>query len=302
MGSDGELEVGTQYAESLVDDIALACLHHNHTNLFRFLPELDALLESWTVLAADREWNLAEEWYVDLLEILTATNGGICLLTDIDDYHWNKEAQYQSDEQDLATNRLHRGVVSCWRGDDTGIVCGKRLRQLVLLTLLEKEEIQRLLNFLLTANSLQVLRLVRIAGNLRSSSSLVSLEGAQLSLQGYHEVIETSRDALAHRGKALIIICYQWVLLAGVGDDIVALQLTLIVLGNLLFDTRALDTGISWKKLVLANLTSKIISDILSDGETGIEIHNLLINLGALLHILLCGSLYIRQQVAALEG
>ena len=54
--------------------------------------------------------------------------------------------------------------------------------------------------------------------------------------------------------------------------------------------------------MVLAHLAGEIVSDILGNGEARVEIHDLLIYLGALLHILLCGSLYIRQQVAALEG
>ena len=159
MSSDRKLKVGTQYSECLVDDITLACLHYHLTNLLWFLPELDALLQSWHILAADREWNLAQEWHDELLEILTATNGGVCLLTDIDHDNRNEETQDKGDEHNLATNWCHRVEIACWRGNHTGIISGERLGKLVLLTLLEKEEIQCLLYFLLTTHSLQVLRL-----------------------------------------------------------------------------------------------------------------------------------------------
>ena len=214
MGTDGELEVGAQYSERLVHDVALACLHHNHTNLLRLLPELDALLECWAVLATYREWNLAQERNIQVLQILSATHGGIHVLTHVDDDYRNEESQHEGYEHDVAAHRCHRHVVARRRGDDAGIVGGERLGEFVLLALLEEEEIERLLDLLLATYGLQVLSLVRVACNLGGSGSLVSLKVAQLGLEGYHEVVEAGCDALAHGAKALVVVSHQGVLLA----------------------------------------------------------------------------------------
>ena len=95
MGTDGELEVGAQYSERLVHDVALACLHYYLAHLLRLLPEPDALFEGWAVLATHIIWNLAQEWHDELLEILTATYGRVHTLTDEDNNNRNEEAQSQ---------------------------------------------------------------------------------------------------------------------------------------------------------------------------------------------------------------
>ena len=294
MGTDGELEVGTQYAERLVYDVALASLHYHLAHLLRLLPEPDALLEGWAVLATHIVWNLAQERNIHVLQVLPATHGGIHALTHEDDDYRNEESQHEGYEHDVAAHRCHRLVVARRRGDDAGIVGGECLGKLVLLALLEEEEIERLLDLLLATHGLQVLSLVRIAGNLGGSGSLVCLQGAQLGLEGYHEVVETGSDALAHGAKALVVVSHQWVLLARVSHQVVTLQLTLVVFSNLLLYARALDACIGRQELVLAHLAGEIVSDILGNGEARVEIHDLLVHLGALLHILLCGSLYIR--------
>ena len=302
MRSDGELEVGTQYAECLVHDVALASLHHNLAGFLLLLPELDALLQGRTVLAADIERNLAQEWDGYVLQVLAATNGGVHVFTHEDDDHRNEEAQHECHQQDVAAHRCHRQVAACRRSDDTGIIGGESLGELVFLTLLEEEEIERLLYLLLSAYGLQILSLVRVAGNLRGGTRLVSLQGAQLGAEGYHEVVETGADASAHGSQTLVVIGNQRVLLAGVCHNVVALQLSLVVFSNLLLNARTIDTGIGRQKLVLAHLAYETAADILCDGETGVEIHDLLAHVAALLHILLSCGFYIRQQVGTLEG
>ena len=209
MGTDGELEVGAQYSERLVHDVALSCLHYYLAHLLRLLPEPDALLEGWAVLATHIVWNLAQERNIHVLQVLPATHGGIHALTHEDDDYRNEESQHEGYEHDVAAHRCHRLVVARRRGDDAGIVGGKCLGKLVLLALLEEEEIERLLDLLLATHSLQVLSLVRVAGNLGGSGSLVGLQGAQLGLEGYHEVVETGSDALSHGAKALVVVSHQ---------------------------------------------------------------------------------------------
>ena len=302
MRSDGELKVGTQYAECLVHDVALACLHHNLAGFLLLLPELDALLQGRTVLAADIERNLAQEWDGYVLQVLAATHGGVHVFTHEDDDHRNEEAQYECHQQDVAAHWCHRQVAACRRSDDAGIIGGESLGKLVFLTLLEEEEIERLLYLLLTAYSLQILSLVRVAGNLRGGMRLVCLQGTQLGTEGYHKVVDTCRNTSAHGIQVLVVIGNQRVLLAGVGNDVVALQQSLVVFSNLLLDARTVDTGIGWQHLVLAHSAYETAADILCNGEAGVEIHDLLAQVAALLHILLCCGLYVRQQVGTLEG
>ena len=302
MCTDGELEVGTQYAECLVHDVALARLHHHLANLLLLLPELDALLQGRTVLAADIERNLAQEWDGYVLQVLASTHGGVHVFTHEDDDHRNEEAQHECHQQDVAAHWCHRQVAACRRSDDAGIISGESLGELVFLTLLEEEEIERLLYLLLTAYGLQILSLVRVAGNLRGGLRLVCLQGAQLGAEGYHKVVNTGADASAHGSQTLVVIGNQWVLLAGVCHNVVALQLSFVVFSNLLLDARTVDTGIGRQKLVLAHLACKTTADILCNGEAGVEIHDLLAHIAALLHILLCCSLYVGQQVGTLEG
>ena len=106
MRSDGELEVGTQYAESLVHDVALASLHHNLVGFLLLLPELDALLQGRTVLAADIERNLAQEWDGYVLQVLASTHGGVHVFTHEDADHRNEEAQCECHQQDVAARSL----------------------------------------------------------------------------------------------------------------------------------------------------------------------------------------------------
>ena len=302
MAADHELQVGAEHAECLVDDVALARLHHDAAHLLALLPELDALAERGTVLAAEPIGYLAEEGDGNVLEILAPPDGGVHVLTHEDDDHGDEEAQHERHEQDVAADGRH-GLDVARRGrDDAGVVGGERLAELVLLTFLEEEEVERLLHLLLAAHGLQVLRLVGVAGYLRGGLRLVRLEVGELGIEGGHIVVDTLHDAVAQGGEVLVVVGYQWVLLAGVRHEVVALQLLLVVLGYLLFDARALYAAVAGQELVLAHLAGEVVADVLRHGEVGVDVEDLLVCLGAALHILLCGGLHVGEQVAALVG
>ena len=267
MRSDGELEVGTQYAECLVHDVALASLHHNLTHLLRLLPEQNELLQGWTILAADIERNLAQEWYGDVLEVVSAPHRRVHVLTDKDDYHRYQDSENESHEDDVAAHRLHGLGVARRRGDDARIVGGESLGKLVFLSLLQEEEVERLLHLLLATHCLQVLCLARVAGYLAGGLRLVCLQVAKLRVECHHEVVDTGYDAMAHGGEALVIVSHQWVLLAGVSHQVVALQLLLVIFGNLLLDARAVDADIGWQELVLAHLARQEVAQVACHGE-----------------------------------
>ena len=302
MAADHELQVGAEHAECLVDDVALARLHHDAAHLLALLPELDALAERGTVLAAEPIGYLAEEGDGNVLEILAPPDGGVHVLTHEDDDHGDEEAQHERHEQDVAADGRHGGEGAGGRGDDAGVVGGERLAELVLLTFLEEEEVERLLHLLLAAHGLQVLRLVGVAGYLRGGLRLVRLEVGELGIEGSHIVVDTLHDAVAQGGEVLVVVGYQWVLLAGVSHEVVAFQLLLVVLGDLLFDARALYAAVAGQELVLAHLAGEVVADVLRHGEARLDVEYLLVGLGAALHILLCGGLHVGEQVAALVG
>lgn len=76
--------------ERLVHDVALASLHYYLAHLLRLLPEPDALFERWTVLAADKYGVSPRERNIHVLQILSATHGGIHVLTHEDDNYRNE--------------------------------------------------------------------------------------------------------------------------------------------------------------------------------------------------------------------
>ena len=267
MGTYHELQVSAQHAERLVHDVALACLHHNLSRLLRLLPELDALQKSWSVLATDAVWYLTEEWYGDVLEVVSAPHRRVHVLTDKDDYHRYQESENESHEDDVAAHRLHGLDVARRRGDDARVVGGESLGKLVFLSLLQEEEVERLLHLLLATHCLQVLCLARVAGYLAGGLRLVCLQVAKLRVECHHEVVDTGYDTMAHGGEALVIVSHQWVLLAGVSHQVVALQLLLVVFGNLLLDARAVDADIGWQELVLAHLASQEVAQVACHGE-----------------------------------
>ena len=302
MGAYHELQVGAQYTERLVHDVTLARLHHNLANLLRLLPELDALLQRWAVFAAHAERYLAQEWDGDVLQVLAATNRRIHVLTNEDYHDWYQQAQYEGYQQDVAANRRHWLDVARRRGDDSGVVGGEGLGEFVLLTFLEEEEVEGLLHLLLATHRLQIFCLVRVAGYLGGGLRLVGLQVGKLGVEAHHEVVDAGDDALAHRRQGLVVVGDERVLLAGVRHEVVALQLGLVVLADLLLDARVLDARVGRQELVLAHLAGEEVADVLRHGDAGGEVENQLVGLAALLHELLCGGLHVRQEVGALEG
>ena len=267
MGAYHKLQVGAQHAERLVNDVALASLHHNLARLLRLFPELDALHQRRSVLATDAERYLTQERHGDVLQVVSATHGGVHVLTHEDDYHWYQQSEHESHEDDVAAHRLHGLDVARRRGDDARIVGGESLGKFVLLSFLQEEEVESLLHLLLATHCLQVLCLARVAGYLAGGLRLVCLQVGKLRVECHHEVVDTGYDAMAHGGEALVIVSHQWVLLAGVSHQVVALQLLFVVFGNLLLDARAVDADIGWQELVLAHLARQEVAQVACHGE-----------------------------------
>ena len=244
---------------------------------------------------------LAEEGHREVFQVLAPTHGGIHILTHEDDHNRYQQAEHEGHEPDVAAHGGHGQVAARRRGDDAGVVGGEGLGKFVFLALLQQEEVERLLHLLLAAYTLQVLGLVGVAGNLRGSLRLAGLEVAELGVERSDEVVDALHDAAAHGGEALVVVGHQGVLLAGVGHQVVALQLGLVVFRYLLLYGRALDAGVGGQQLVLAHLAGEEVAYVFGHGQTRVEVENLLVGFRTALHILLCGSLYVGQQVAALE-
>ena len=100
-----------------------------------------------------------------MFQILAATDLGIHILADEDNHHRNQDAQSESHQSDVLLDRSGRLHAAGWRGNDPGIVGGECLRQLVLLTLLQQEQVEGFLHLLLAFHRQEVLALGGIGCN-----------------------------------------------------------------------------------------------------------------------------------------
>ena len=134
-------------------------------------------------------------------------------------------------------------------GDDADVVGGENLIHLVLLALLEQEEVELLLDLLLTAHAREVLLLLRAGGDFRRGLVLVLLRVAQLQVDRAAEVVDALQDDLADLGQLLVVVAHDGVALRGVGDERVALEQKRVVFCDLLLNARRFQSGIGRQEL-----------------------------------------------------
>ena len=109
--------------------------------------------------------NLTKERNGKVLDVVAATEFGVVRLFDVHD----AEGYGKADEEGQAEYHRAPGrggdVRRAGAVDDFGVVCGERLRELVLLTSLQQEKIQLLLDFLLALHAEQVFGLCGVGGD-----------------------------------------------------------------------------------------------------------------------------------------
>ena len=288
-----ELELRTEHAEGLVHHVALALLYDDLqlvTTLVATLPPL--------ALASIRYFS--DKRYGETLDILAAAHGGVHALAEVEQSDRQHQTQGQGDEQDVAVVGRDGIGVAKRGGDDADVVGGEGLVHLVLLALLEQEEVELLLDLLLTAHAREVLLLLRAGGDFRRGLVLVLLRVAQLQVDCAAEVVDALQDDLADLGQLLVVVAHDGVALRGVGDERVALEQERVVFCDLLLNARRFQSGVGRQELARLGTARQHALHVLCHGALRVEGQHLLLALLRLLHGHLRGSLYGRQQVAAL--
>ena len=186
--------------------------------------------------------------------------------------------------------------------DDPCVVGGERLREFVLLTLLQEEEVQSLLHGLLTLDREELLRLVRIRGDARGVLAGGALEILVFRVEGKDLVVYGPGDRPPHRGQSLVEILHEHVLLAGVRHKVVPLQDLGVVLGDAVLDRLAAQSHVGGKRLVAVVLLADVVLDVARHVELVAHVLELLVQHRALLHVhRRCGT-HVRDHVLRLVG
>ncbi len=240
--SEHELKVGTHHAEGLVDVVATAGLdHHLVFGLLFFLAEEteDALPQRGFLAVV---WDLTYKWCGEVFEIFASTHAGVHVLTDEEDDQRDEQAEGDGHQEDVTTHGTG-GEQAAHRGcDDAGVVGGEGLGELVLLSLLEEEEVELLLDALLTLYAKQVLCLGRVASDAGGAGCRTGSIASHLGIEGADLVVDGGDDSAALLVELGIEVLHEWVLLTGVGHEGVALQELLVVGSYLLLDGGVVDT------------------------------------------------------------
>ena len=156
-----KVHVGTQHTEGLVDHIAVAFFHYHG-----FRIKLDPAADKPFTLVREVLRDFSYDGYGEAFKVFSAADYRIGVLADKDDDNWYQESQGECHQKDIFLDRGCRQHAAVGLGDDSCVVGGKRLRKLILLTLLQQIEVKRLLYFLLTFHTEQVFCLLGVGGYL----------------------------------------------------------------------------------------------------------------------------------------
>ncbi len=252
--------------------------------------------------AVEGKRNLSKEWSGYALKIVLAADLIVEGLYQVDDCQRYKDTQHQSNKINHVLLWSHWSKAAAWSIDNSGVVCGKGLVKFVLLSLLEKEEVDGLLNGLLSLNAEEVLGLVRVGGNPSGSLCACPVQGTHLGVEVGDLVIHGRNDCSTHSVELLVHFLYQRVLCAGRVCQVVTVEKFLVVFLNLVLKAGALSTEAGREKLGLIFLVSQVVADVLGHIELVAEFLLLVADLGALLHVHCSGSCHIRNHLLALVG
>ncbi len=240
-----ELEIGTHHAERFVEQTVAVGLDNERRGFLdaRFLadgvtpaatPAVDA------VFARHFLGYFADKRSLDALEVGTATQAVVECLRE-EEYDGRDEQTYhQCHKHDVACDgrrwfkRAHRG---CY---DAGVVGCEGERQLILLTLLEQEEIERLFDLLLTLYRQQILGLGWRRGYLGIGLAVAALKGCELGAEHAQLSVERRGERGPDAGKRVVAVLDQRAVLAGGRQELVTLELKIVVFGYLSHDTLVL--------------------------------------------------------------
>ncbi len=291
-----ELEVGAHDAEGFVDDVAAVGLDDD---LAVFGAVGDQVPFEEALLALGRG-ELAEEGGGEVLQVLTAAHGRVEDLLEVEPGEGDREAEQQGDEVDHLLVGGDGGAGAAGGSDDPGVVGGEGLRELILLTLLEEEEIQGFLDLLL---ALVAQELAGLQGNVADAglgAALGLLRGGDLDVDGLDVVVQGGQDRAAQGGELLVEVLDEEVLFGTALDEAVALEHRGVELGDLGLGAGVFEADVGGQEGTRGGAADVALEEA-GDGELVVEFHQVLAGFSAELHVHLGGGAAVGHAVGGAE-
>ena len=169
-------------------------------------------------------------------QVFPSAHLGVQLFAGENDAYGNEKSQSKGNQEEFLFIRSGRNHAACGRHDDARIISGEGLRQLVFLTFLQQEEVERLFHFLLTFHREQVFALRGVGGDACRGLLFALLQSTQLGVQRRDVVVDGGDDGAPHVLQRLVEVYHQRIRFAAVCHEVVALQLHGVVVRYLSLD------------------------------------------------------------------
>ena len=289
-GMGHEVQVGTKHPERLVEGVSLAGLH-----VYLGIGIVEAVrTKSLPVVSSKTHLrNLRQEGNGGLTEVGPSLDGIVQNPEQIEYSIGNTETENESHEKDHHLVRCHRTGSTGRFLDETGIGNGKEALKLVFLPFLEKEDVELLLNLLLTLYGKELELLTGGVGKTGQNLHLLGLDLVGLQLEGGDMVVDGAVECALCHLHVVVQVLHQRVVLGGEVADTVPLHEHLVVLLDSGLDTCGLKSGVGGHQIVLV---CGIVNELLyhpCDGKLVRGLEGLHGVLGGLLQICRTGSLHI---------
>ena len=286
------VEFGAHEAERLVDEVAAV-----------FLDVDFALGIAWLalppMLLGGDERNFADVGHAHGLEILAAAYGAVEELAEEEQAAGHGQTEGEGDEEDAAAPG-RSDATAVGRLYDARVPRGEGFGEFVFLALLEKVDVEGFLDLLLAVDAEELLCLARGGGYLLVGEGLVGFGGGDLLAELRDEVFEGAHDGGFLRGEVAVHLLHEGVVLATVGEEVIAHEQGLVVGCDLGFHARAAYTAVGGQELPGAGAVGEIVLDVDGHGELVVELNKLVGIFAALLHVHAGCLLEVGHEVAAL--
>ena len=297
-----EFEVGAQHAESFVDDVAVAFLHHDRVRVDGLLVQDPAETAGDVVAVVAVEGDLAQEGQGQFLEVVASAHGGVETLDQADDEGRQEEADQQGQDEGRAAGRRDGEHRAGGRVDDAGVVGREGLAELVLLAFLQEEEVEGFLDGLLPLHAEQVLGLGRVGGDAGGVAARAALQVGDLLFERGHEVVHGADDVGAHPVEGVVGVDDERVGRAGIRQQLVALEDLGVVGGDLRLEARAVDARIGGQQTAGIVVGGQVVADVAGHRQLVGQLLLLRVQGAVLAHIEARGGVDVGHELFALVG
>ena len=234
---------------------------------------------------------LTNVWNGEILQIFAPTHLGVHIFTHNKESRGERQGNCKCHQEYVVTDGSSRGCTAVWLGNDTGIISRESLRKFIFLTLLQKEEIQRLLDLLLTLDGQQMVRLLGVGRKFTKSTAVDSIHSTELGTEGGLGIVERIDNGAAQITECNVKVTNKGVLLTGVGYKVVTLQQFFIIRGNLRLYSRITNAAAGWQELLGMSGIGNIIAHITHHVELVVQVLTFLISRALFAHGLGSNSL-----------